>query len=108
MGNAPVAWSLILGRRMEFIITLIAGAVGGMFAGGMLRTIGLGLSGDAGAGILGGALGWQVLKMLETGGLRGAMGGGDAEAIIAALVSGALGGAAVTAALATIRNLLRR
>lgn len=93
---------------MEFIITLIAGAIGGNVAGGLLRSANLGVIGSSVAGVLGGGLGGQVLMLLDAGGWTRIMGGGDAGAIIGALVFGTLGGGAAMAILGVIRRLLAR
>ena len=68
---------------MELIIQLIAGALGGNVAGGLLKNQSLGTLGNSLAGIVGGGLGGQIL-----GSLLG--GGGDAAAAASGLDFGSI------------------
>ena len=91
---------------MEILISLIAGAVGGNVAGGLLKKFDMGLLINSLAGILGGGLGGQILGALGAGGLAG--GGTDLSGIIGQLASGGVGGGAVLVILGLIRKALSK
>ena len=77
------------GTNMELIVQLIAGAVGGNVAGGLLKNFNLGMLGNSLAGIVGGGLGGQILGGLMGGGAEAVAGGGmDVGSIIGSLASG--------------------
>ncbi|MDW3118229.1 MAG: hypothetical protein R8G60_10940 [Roseovarius pacificus] len=59
---------------MELLISLIAGALGGNIAGGLLKNVNLGVLGNSIAGIVGGGLGGQLLSMVGAGGIAEAAG----------------------------------
>jgi uncharacterized membrane protein YeaQ/YmgE (transglycosylase-associated protein family) len=72
---------------MELIISLIAGALGGNAAGGLLKNLSQGPLLNSILGVVGGGLGGQILGMLGAGGMA-AGGGMDVAGIIGALASG--------------------
>lgn len=59
---------------MELIISLLAGAVGGNVAGGVVKNINQGTLINSIAGILGGGLGGSLLSMIGAGGMAGSGG----------------------------------
>ncbi len=85
------------------IIQLLSGAAGGNIAGALLKNINLGTLGNSVAGILGGGLGGQILKLLAGGaaaagaaGAAGAVGdatGLDLNTILRNVGGGGIGGA---------------
>ena len=92
---------------MELIISLIAGALGGNAAGGMMKNLSLGPIGKSIVGILGGGLGAQLLSMLSAGGVAGA-GGLDIGTIISQLASGGVGGGVLLAIVGLIKSMISK
>ena len=86
---------------MDLVIQLIAGAIGGNLAGGILKSLNLGLFWNSLAGIVGGAIGGQLL---------GTMGAGGTEigALLAQVAAGGAGGAALTILVGVIRQMRAR
>ncbi|WP_294606362.1 hypothetical protein [Roseovarius sp.] len=91
---------------MELLLSLIAGAVGGNVAGGVMKAASLGFLGNSLVGIAGGGLGGHVLMMLGVGGLSVGTGGGDLGAIIAQVVSGGLGGGVLMIVIGQIKKMV--
>ncbi len=91
---------------MEFLISLIAGAVGGNVAGGLLKNANLGVLLNSVAGVVGGGLGGQILSTIGMGGA--AAGGTDIGAIIGQVASGGVGGGAVLAIVGLVRNAMAK
>lgn len=91
---------------MELVISLIAGAVGGNAAGGLLKNLSQGPLLNSILGVVGGGLGGQILTMLGAGGMAG--GGTDIAGIVGALASGGVGGGALIAIVGTVRNMLAK
>jgi uncharacterized membrane protein YeaQ/YmgE (transglycosylase-associated protein family) len=90
---------------VSLIIQLISGAVGGNIAGGLLKKLSLGTTGNSIVGIVGGGLGGQLLNMLGVGG--GAAGGGlDVGSIIASIAGGGVGGAVLMVIIGLIRGMM--
>jgi len=92
---------------MELIISLIAGALGGNAAGGLMKNLSLGPIGNSIVGILGGGLGAQLLNMLGAGGVAGA-GGLDIGTIISQLASGGVGGGVLLAIVGLIKSMISK
>ncbi|MFU1478773.1 hypothetical protein ACM25N_14140 [Roseovarius sp. C7] len=91
---------------MELIISLIAGAVGGNVAGGLLKQFNMGVLINSIAGIVGGGLGGQLLGALGAGGM--AQGGVDIAGLLGQVASGGIGGGIVLAVVGLIRNAMAR
>jgi uncharacterized membrane protein YeaQ/YmgE (transglycosylase-associated protein family) len=91
---------------MELIISLIAGALGGNVAGGLLKNLSQGPMLNSILGVLGGGLGGQVLGMLGAGGM--ASGGMDIAGIVGAIASGGVGGGALMAVVGVIRKMIAK
>lgn len=93
---------------MEMIVSLVAGAVGGNAAGGLLRNLNQGTLINSIAGIVGGGIGGQVLGMLGAGGMAAdAAGGGmDIGAIVGQLASGGIGGGVLLAIVGVVRRAM--
>ncbi len=91
---------------MEFLISLIAGAVGGNVAGGLIKNANLGVLLNSVAGVVGGGLGGQILSAIGMGGA--AAGGTDIGAIIGQVASGGVGGGAVLAIVGLVRNAMAK
>jgi hypothetical protein len=84
-------------HMLELIIQLIAGAVGGNLAGGLLKNQSLGTLGNSIAGVVGGGIGGQILSALTGGAVdpaaaAAASGGLDIGAIISSVAGGGVGG----------------
>ena len=92
---------------MELIISLMAGALGGNAAGGMMKNLSLGPIGNSIVGILGGGLGGQLLAMLGAGGVAEA-GGLDIGTIISQLASGGVGGGVLLAIVGLIKSMISK
>lgn len=95
---------------MEWIVGLLAGAVGGNAAGAAVSRINQGPIINSIAGIVGGGLGAQVLSMLGAGGMAAdaASGGVDIGALVAQVVSGGAGGGVVLAIVSVVRGMMNR
>lgn len=91
---------------MELIISLIAGALGGNVAGGLLKNLSQGPLLNSILGVLGGGLGGQILGMLGAGGMAG--GGMDIAGIVGAIASGGVGGGALMAVVGVIRKMIAK
>ncbi len=74
---------------LALIIQLICGAVGGTFAGSIMKKFSLGTLVNSLVGILGGGIGGQLLTKL---GISIGSGGTDIESIIGSVLSGSVGG----------------
>jgi uncharacterized membrane protein YeaQ/YmgE (transglycosylase-associated protein family) len=83
-------WGGIIG----LIIQLISGAAGGNVAGLALKRYDLGTIGNSIAGVIGGAVGAQILGLLLDGGDGAVVGpnGYDMGTLIAQVASGGVGG----------------
>lgn len=91
---------------MELLISLIAGALGGNAAGGLVKPLNQGPLINSLAGIVGGGLGGQILGALGAGGA--AAGGMDIAGLIGQLASGGVGGGVLLAVVGLIRNTLAK
>lgn len=91
---------------MELIVSLIAGAVGGNAAGGVLKNLNQGTLINSIAGIVGGGLGGQILGMVGAGGL--ADGGMDIAGIIGQVASGGVGGGAALAVVGIVKKMMAK
>ena len=96
------------GTIVSFIIQLIAGAVGGNAAGGLLKNINLGPLGNTIAGAAGGGIGGSILSGLipALGSAASAGGGFDIGVLAGQLAGGGITGAVVTAVVGLIKNAL--
>lgn len=81
---------------MEWIISLLTGAVGGNLAGALFKKLSLGTVGNSIAGILGGAGGQSILASL--GGLTG-------NGMVDSLLGGGVGGSVVMAVIGLIKKV---
>ncbi len=81
---------------MEWIIQLLAGAVGGFIGGMTLKKYSMGTTGNTVAGVVGGVIGGQLLG--------GTFGGGNVGLIIA----GVIGGVLVMAIAGVIKNMMAK
>ena len=95
------------GIEMELIISLIAGAVGGNVAGGVLKNQSLGALGNSIAGIVGGGVGGQILGMLTGGAVDGA-GGMDIAGILEQVAGGGVGGGVALVVVGFIKNMMSK
>ncbi len=96
---------------MELIISLIAGAIGGNVAGGLLNRMSLGTIGNSIAGILGGGIGIYILSMLGAESLARIAGGseiGEIGALMGPFVMGGLGGAIILVIVGTLWRMVTR
>lgn len=99
---------------MEFLISLISGAIGGNAAGGLLKNLNQGVLVNSIAGIVGGGIGGQILSMLGAGGAEAAAGatemagGMDIGAIVGQVASGGVGGGVVLAIVGVVKNMMAK
>ena len=96
------------GTIVNLIIQLIAGAVGGNAAGGLLKNISLGPLGNTIAGAAGGGIGGSILSGLipALGSAASAAGGFDIGVLAGQLAGGGITGAVVTAVVGLIKKCL--
>ena len=86
---------------------MVAGAVGGNVAGGVLKNLNQGTLINSIAGIVGGGVGGQVLSMLTGGAVDGAAAdAGGMGAIISQIAGGAVGGGGALAIVGVIKNMM--
>lgn len=90
---------------MELIISLIAGAVGGNVAGGLLKNLNQGTLINSISGIVGGGLGGTILSDI---GAQAAGGGLDIASIISQVAGGGIGGGVVLALVGVVRNMMAK
>jgi len=90
---------------MELIISLIAGAVGGNVAGGLLKNLNQGTLVNSISGIVGGGLGGTILSMLGT---QTAGGGLDIASILSQVAGGGVGGGVVLALVGVVKNMMAK
>ena len=91
---------------MELIISLLAGAIGGNVAGGILKKHNMGTLWNSVAGIVGGGIGGQILGMLGAGGL--ADGGMDIAGLIGQVASGGVGGGVLLVIVSVVKKALKK
>jgi hypothetical protein len=102
-------------HKMELILGLVSGAVGGNVAGGFMKDYNLGVLGNSVAGIVGGGIGSQILGLLSNGGIDavaaaadGATGGMGVGSIIASVAGGGVGGGALLAIIGVVKNMMAK
>lgn len=95
---------------MEILINLIAGAVGGNLAGGLLRNLNQGTLINSVAGIVGGGLGGQILGLLGAAApaADAAAGGLDLGTLVSQIAGGGIGGGVALAIVGAVRKGLGR
>jgi hypothetical protein len=93
---------------VSLIIQLASGAIGGNLAGSLLKKLSLGLLGNSLAGIVGGALGGQILERaiglaptIATGAGAGAP---DVGAVVSQIAGGGVGGAVMMVIVGLLRS----
>ena len=105
------------GNYMNFtaiILQLISGGVGGNIAGALLKKLNLGPVGNSIAGIVGGILTGQVLRMLGSGGAAAttasaaSTSGMDLTSILSNVGGAGVGGAAVMAIIGLIKTQMSK
>ncbi|HEY8009060.1 MAG TPA: hypothetical protein VIE66_20260 [Methylocella sp.] len=95
------------GTIINLILQLVAGAIGGNAAGGLLKNIDLSPLVKTITGAVGGGIGGTILQNLIPALSAAASGGGfDIGAAAGQLVGGGITGAIVTAAVGLIKNAL--
>ncbi|MFN3207601.1 MAG: hypothetical protein ACE369_01105 [Roseovarius sp.] len=96
---------------MDVLISLIAGAMGGNIAGGLLGRYSLGFVINSSLGVLGGWLGARFLDGAGLGGLAQTASDSaalDPVALAAQLVAGAVSGGLCICAIGTLRRVATR
>ncbi|AZJ34568.1 hypothetical protein [Tenacibaculum singaporense] len=83
---------------MEFLISLLSGAVGGNLAGALLKKYSLGTLWNSVVGILGGGLGAQLLGMLNI----------DISGIIGNIAGSGVGGAVLLVIVGIIKSAMAK
>jgi hypothetical protein len=91
---------------LNLVIQIMAGAVGGNAAAALLRYFNLGPVANSIAGMVGGALGGQILNEIVMGGAGVGSPSGALEfgSLLTQIVGGGVGGAVLTAIAALIRQ----
>ena len=96
---------------MDLLISLIAGAIGGNIAGGLVPRLDTGLLVNSLLGVIGGAVGGYVLGFLGVGGLAqtapydAAL---DHTALVTEVAAGGIGGAVCLLLAGLLRNMVTR
>lgn len=90
------------------VVQVIAGAVGGTAAGGVLKDLSLGKGGDAISGAIGGGLVGQILAAVLGSAGGDAAGGLDIAGLVKDIVGGGVGGAVVMAIVGMLRNAMTK
>ena len=99
----------VMGSLLPLIIQLVSGAVGGNFAGSLMKNSSLGTLGNSIAGIVGGGLGGQVLGMLGMGaGAAGATGATDMGGIVSSVLGGGVGGGLLVAVIGMVKKAMAK
>jgi hypothetical protein len=93
---------------LNLIIQLLSGAVGGNIAGNVMKKYDLGRLGNSIAGILGGALGGQLIWMMTGTAGAAATGGLDFGAILSSILGGGVGGGVLMAIVGMIRTAMTK
>lgn len=106
--GGPKREAKLSGTIISFIIQLIAWAVGGNAAGGLLKNISLGPLGNTIAEGADGGIGGSILSGLipALGSAASGAGGFDIAAMAGQLAGGGITGAIVTAVVGRIKNAL--
>jgi uncharacterized membrane protein YeaQ/YmgE (transglycosylase-associated protein family) len=86
---------------VPLVIQLISGAIGGNIAGALMKQYSLGTLGNSIAGIIGGAIGGQMLGIW---GVEAAGQGMDIGSVIGSIVGGGIGGAILMAIIGITRK----
>ena len=94
--------------RINLIVSLISGAVGGNMAREGLKDQGLGTTGNCLAGILGGGIGYAILRSLGAATGSGSSDVLDAASLIGIIVSCSIGGALATVVIGIIKDRMAR
>jgi uncharacterized membrane protein YeaQ/YmgE (transglycosylase-associated protein family) len=92
---------------VSLFIQLLSGAAGGNLAGRLLKQFDLGSVGNSIAGVVGGALGGQILAAL-TGGAAPAAGDLDIGSILSSVAGGGVVGGLLMAIIGFIRSAMKK
>lgn len=91
---------------MDWIIQLIAGAVGGNLTGGIFKKLSLGTLGNSLAGIFGGGLGGQIMGMLGGSGATGDS--SDMMGILRTVLTSGVGGGGLMAIIGLVKKMMAK
>lgn len=98
--------------NFTFLLALVSGAVGGNFAGGVFKSLNLGLLGNSIVGTIGGYSGLRLLEtivgIIHTNNNHVGRDGANTSSVFAALISSAVGGAVLVIVIGVIRNQMNR
>lgn len=86
---------------LPLFIQVLSGALGGIFAGKLFKSISLGTGGNSIAGILGGIMGGWFLEMM---GLGGAVTVLEPSVILGSIAGGGVGGGTLMAIIGALKN----
>ncbi|MFV0299185.1 MAG: hypothetical protein ACK5JT_24045 [Hyphomicrobiaceae bacterium] len=86
------------------IIQLVSGALGGYFAGTLFKKISLGVPGNMIVGLIGGAIGVHVLRMVL--GMHGELGAADWPAVVQGVAGGGVGGSAIMMFIGSLKKFV--
>lgn len=89
----------------QLLVEVVAGAAGGNIAANIFKQYSLGTAGNTIAGILGGAVGGQILSIILS---LTAQGGMDIGTVIENLVGGGLGGAVLLIVAGAIKTAMNK
>jgi uncharacterized membrane protein YeaQ/YmgE (transglycosylase-associated protein family) len=90
---------------MEWIISLVTGAIGGNVAGAVFKNLSLGGLGNTIAGVVGGGAGTAILNALGTG---GAGAGAGAGSMVGNIASSGVGSIVVMLIAGVIKNAMAK
>jgi hypothetical protein len=94
---------------LNLVIQLVAGAVGGNAAGGLLKQLDLGSLGNSIAGVIGGGVGGQILNVIVNGGAPMAAspsGALELSSLLTQIVGGGVGGGALMVIVGLVRQAM--
>jgi uncharacterized membrane protein YeaQ/YmgE (transglycosylase-associated protein family) len=88
---------------MEWIISLVTGAIGGNIAGAVFKNLSLGGLGNTIAGVVGGGAGAEILNVLGAGGTTGA-----GSSMVGNIASSGVGSIVVMLIAGVIKNAMAK
>ncbi len=98
--------------NFTFLLSLISGAAGGNFSGGVFKSLNLGLLGNSIVGAIGGYCGLRALEtiigIIHTNNNHIGRDGANTSSVVATLVSGAIGGAILVIVIGALRDRMNR
>jgi len=98
--------------NFTFLLSLISGAVGGNFAGGVFKSLNLGLLGNSVVGAVSGYGGLKILEatygFIHTNNNHVGRDGANTSSVVVVIAASALAGAVAVIVIGAIRNRMNR